>query len=159
MKSSVASNFTAEYTVRLTGTGGSYGAVYAYSDSRNYSTAMINPSAQTIELARITNGVTTTMGSYAINGQFDAKCWHSIRLEKCGTNLKVFVDNMLCGTVTDAAATSGYVAMPPMAPPPSLVILLIAPMLMARPSRLPIFLFPVVWQLTIRSIPMLQLPT
>ena len=73
MKSSVASNFTAEYTVRLTGIGGSYGAVYAYSDSRNYSTAMINPSAQTIELARIANGVTTTMGSYAINGQSDAK--------------------------------------------------------------------------------------
>lgn len=109
MKSSETSNFTAEYTVRLTGTGGAYGAVYAYSDSHNYSTAMINPSAQTIELARTTNGVTTLMGSYAINGVFDAKCWHSIRLEKRDTSLKVFVDNMLCGTVTDAAATSGYV--------------------------------------------------
>ena len=49
------------------------------------------------------------MGSYAINGVFDAKCWHSIRLEKRDANLKVFVDNMLCGTVADATATAGYV--------------------------------------------------
>lgn len=110
MLSSVEGDFTAEFTVRQTGEGGYFGAVYACADASNYSTAMINPTAKTIELGRMAGGAFVSVASYAINGVFDPKCWHSIRLERRGTELKVFVDGMLCGTAPDdGSKASGYV--------------------------------------------------
>lgn len=108
MLKSQPADFTAEYNVRLTGNGGWYGAIYACADASNYSAAMINAANNHLELSRCVGGKTQGVASFAINGDFDPTCWHAIRLEKRGTELKAFVDGMLCGTVTDNT-TGGFV--------------------------------------------------
>ena len=109
MLSAAGASYTAEFTVRHTGEGGYYGALYGCTDATHFSAAMIDPQAKTINLWRTDGDTRTVVGSFRINGEFDPSCWHSVRLEKRDATLKVFVDGMLCGTVADDTTAPSYV--------------------------------------------------
>lgn len=106
--------FTAEFTMRLAQgeTSGRFGALYAYVDANNYQEALLNAAEAKLELYTCNKGVRTLAATCNLVGDFTPQAWHSIRLEKKGTRLKVFVDGLLRTTTTtgEKGGSVGYVS-------------------------------------------------
>lgn len=106
--------FTAEFTMRLAQgeTSGRFGALYAYADANNYQEALLNAAEAKLELYSCSQGVRTLKATYNLVGDFTPQAWHSIRLEKKGTRLKVFVDGLLrtSSTTGEKGGSVGYVS-------------------------------------------------
>ena len=95
-------DFTAEYTLRLDSDEqhGRFGAMYAsVGESRHI--AYINSATKQLELVSEDLGQVVKTAYYDLVGDFDAHVWHSIRIEKRGDDVSVFVDGLLRATVAE----------------------------------------------------------
>ncbi|OJV34744.1 MAG: hypothetical protein BGO29_09940 [Bacteroidales bacterium 36-12] len=107
------SNYTAEFTAKEVSRhndNAKYGAVFGYTDEQNYGIALFRSKTNQIEINFQINGVWGTPKMVNLPAGYDYTKWHSIRIEKSGTNYKFFVDGMLKNTSTSAlgAGKIGY---------------------------------------------------
>ncbi len=110
---SYSGDFTAEFTLRLNSDEeqGRFGAVYA-SDGLSRRMAFLNSATKQLELVSEEPGKSAEKTSYDLVGDFDAHAWHSVKVMKRGSEVRIFVDELLRATVTDPdiAGNIGYAA-------------------------------------------------
>lgn len=120
-------DYTAEFTLRAAqGAAGRCGAIFSYADKQNYSVAVINVAERELEISVHVKGKERLHERYDLPRDFDPEKWHSMRVEKRGIRVKVFIDGMCkaqfttavlggkVGYVTrDCAADFGYIAVSP----------------------------------------------
>ncbi len=106
-------DYTAEFTLRLNSSEeqGRFGAVYA-SDGQSRRMAFLNSATKQLELVSEEPGESATKTTYDLVGDFDTHVWHSIKVTKRGSEVRVFVDELLRATVADPGISGsiGYVA-------------------------------------------------
>ena len=104
-------DYTAEFTLRAPSyDSGSFGAVFSYQDERNYSLATVNTDNNKFEIITYADGEEKPRKSFSMPADFDPTCWHSIRIEKNGTRVRVYIDGMRKSqyTLSTAAGRVGY---------------------------------------------------
>ena len=104
-KTPATDEFTAEFTLREAARGVSearYGVLFSYFDEENYGVAALRRNNNQIEVKFLVNNVWSTPITAALPLGFNHSVWHSIRVEKLGSNYKIFVDGMLkVNTISD----------------------------------------------------------
>ena len=120
-------DYTAEFTLRAaSGSKGLCGAIFSYTDKRNYSLATINVAERKFELLSYIKGKETMHQCFDLPREFNPECWHSIRIEKDGTRLNAYIDGMCKARLADfgkggkigyatmeCTADFGYIAVSP----------------------------------------------
>ncbi|SFB53695.1 Beta-xylosidase [Cohnella sp. OV330] len=92
-KKAAASDFTAEYHVKL-GVAGRAGAVFAYEDGKNYGTALIDAGARTLRVQVLRKGKVAEQSEAKLPENVDPMQLHELRLEKSGLVLRLYADEM-----------------------------------------------------------------
>jgi hypothetical protein len=121
-------NFTAEFNLKQVEQGDSanplMGAIFSYTNDRNYGVAVLNRNQNRLETVFRVNGKDTERMTAPLPDGYDYTKWHTIRIEKDGSDYRIYVDGMLkitrpadlsgkgrIGYMTaDAHAEFGYVA-------------------------------------------------
>jgi hypothetical protein len=82
------------------------GLILRYVDANNYAYATIDTSANTIHVNKVISGSTTSIGT--VSYTWGASTKHTIAIKMHGTSFKIFIDNVLQGSVglNDAAINS-----------------------------------------------------
>ena len=108
-------------------TAGRCGALLSYRNANTYVQAVINVVERKLEVSIYADGEEKTLRSFAMPGDFDPEAWHTIRVEKSGRRMHVYIDGMRKVQLTlsdavggkigyvsqDCAADFGYVAVSP----------------------------------------------
>jgi len=97
------SNYTAEFTMKQESVGNDsarFGAVFGYTDESNYGIAVLHSFTNLLEVNFLMDNVWGTPKLIDMPEGFNSAVWHSIRIEKFGTNYKFFVDGLLKATLT-----------------------------------------------------------
>ncbi len=97
-------DYTAEFTVKkgtLNGTDPKLGALFSYTDEQNYGIVLLNSTTNQIEINFLVNNIWGTSMKYNLPSGFNHTVWHSIRIEKCNTNYKFFVDGLFKASLTN----------------------------------------------------------
>ncbi|MCY9697368.1 carbohydrate-binding protein [Paenibacillus alginolyticus] len=121
-------NFTAEFNLQQVEQGTSanplIGAVFSYKNEKNYGVAVLNRNQNRLETVFRVDGKDTDQVTTPLPVGYDYTKWHQIRVEKEGSDYRIYVDGMLKQTrsterlgkgkigytTTDAHADFGYVA-------------------------------------------------
>lgn len=121
-------DFTAEFNMKQAAQENSgnplMGAVFSYKNERNYGVALLNPNLNQLETVFYVNGRETDRVTSPLPIEYDYTKWHQIRVEKEGSDYRIYVDGMLKQTrsddrlgkgkigytTTDAQADFGYIA-------------------------------------------------
>ncbi len=120
-----ANRFTVELTVSSISDGGKAGAIFGYTDDKNYGKALFDPENQTLNVTIFVDGKKTEKSfkfknSFKEDVKFD--CVQSMQIEKNGNDFVFYVNDLKVGTleselkcgavgcVTEgASATFGYI--------------------------------------------------
>lgn len=106
---STAANYTAEFHTKQMARGTSaspkYGVTFSYVDENNYGVALLSSKYNRVETNFVVNGVSQGWVNADLPAGFDYSKWHNIRVEKSGTEFKIYVDHML--KVTRSANLAG----------------------------------------------------
>ncbi|WP_284645863.1 glycoside hydrolase family 43 protein [Paenibacillus silviterrae] len=120
--------FTAEFNLKQVEQGNSIsplmGAVFSYSNEKNYGVAVLNRKLNRLETVFRVDGKDMIRETTPLPEGYDYTKWHQIRVEKEGSDYRIYVDGMLKQTrsveqlgkgrigytTTDAHADFGYVA-------------------------------------------------
>lgn len=110
---STAANYTAEFTIKevsRTNNAGRLGAVFGYADEQNYGIALFHSYTNQLEINFLVNNTWGTPQYYSLPSGWNYNVWHSLRIQKRGTNYKFFVDGMLKANITGSlgAGKIGY---------------------------------------------------
>lgn len=94
--------YTAEFTLKAANgsTAGTFGAIFSYKDDENYSEALIDITANNLVVNNYTDGALSSSKQYPLPTDFNPACWHSIRIEKNETKVRVYIDGMRKYVVT-----------------------------------------------------------
>ncbi|NOU72490.1 carbohydrate-binding protein [Paenibacillus sp. LMG 31458] len=121
-------NFTAEFNLKQVEQGNStnpqMGAVFSYKNEKNYGVAVLNSKQNRLETVFRVDGKDSERVTSSLPDGYDYTKWHQIRVEKEGSDYRIYVDGMLKQTrsierldkgkigytTTDAHADFGYVA-------------------------------------------------
>lgn len=88
-------DYTAEFTLKAKELSeAEYGIVFSYKDEANYTEALINMTDNKLYVNNYLDGAVKTTKSYALPSDFDPLSWHSMRVEKNGKKVKVYIDGM-----------------------------------------------------------------
>ncbi len=109
------SNYTAEFNlkeVKRHNDNARYGAVFGYTDERNYGIALLHSKINRLEINFQINGIWGVRKMIALPAEYNHTKWHSIRIEKSGTTYKFFIDGLLKSTLTSnlGAGKIGYLS-------------------------------------------------
>ncbi|WP_036718859.1 carbohydrate-binding protein [Paenibacillus harenae] len=92
-------DFTAEFNLRQVEQGNSenplIGAVFSYKNENNYGIAALNRNQNRLETVFRVDGKNTERVSTALPQGYDYTKWHQIRIEKEGSDYRIYVDGML----------------------------------------------------------------
>lgn len=94
---STANDFTAEFNLKEMARGADnarFGAVFSYRDDRNFGRVVFSSMDNTVELHTIINGAFNVQARANLLPGWEYRKWHTLRLEKSGSLLTVFVDDM-----------------------------------------------------------------
>lgn len=101
---STAADYTAEFNTKQMGKGTSasprYGATFSYVDENNYGIALLSEKNNRMETYFIVNGVAQSWVNASLPVGFNYSKWHTIRVEKSGSQFTFYVDNMEKATRT-----------------------------------------------------------
>lgn len=107
--SATAANYTAEFHAKQMARGTSasprFGATFSYVDENNYGVALLSSKNNRLATHMVVGGVSQGWEFAALPAGFDYSKWHNIRVEKSGSEFKIYVDNML--KVTRSANLGG----------------------------------------------------
>ena len=121
-------NYTAEFTVKAAdgAEGGRCGALFSWQDDENYCEALIDVAERKLVVNSYVGGEVSATGSSALPADFDASCWHGLRVEKSDKQMNVYIDGMRKCQLTvgetggqvgyatrSCAADFGYIAVSP----------------------------------------------
>lgn len=127
-KEETENQYTAEFHMKQVEQGKSanplIGAVFSYKDKDNYGVAVLSRNHGTLETFFRVNGRDIGWEASPLPEDYDFTKWHEIRVEKGGSDYRIYVDGMLKQTrtidrlgsgkvgytTTDARADFGYVA-------------------------------------------------
>lgn len=88
-------SFTAEFTVSTNDIAvGQCGAIFGYKDENNYSEVLINKENNKMMFRSFLNGETKVSREFGLPDDFNMNAWHSIRVEKDGKKIKIYIDGM-----------------------------------------------------------------
>ena len=88
-------SYTAEFTVMSAGADGNQcGAVFSWQDDANYCEALIDVEGKNFVVNEYGGGKLTHTESVALPKDFDPACWHSMRIEKNGETVRLYIDGM-----------------------------------------------------------------
>lgn len=97
-----ASNYTAEFHTKQMARGTSaapkYGATFSYVNENNYGVALLSSKNDRLETNFVVGGVSQGWAYASLPAGFDYSKWHNIRVEKSGSEFKIYVDGMLKAT-------------------------------------------------------------
>lgn len=106
-------NYTAEFTVRAASdvNSGRCGAICSYRDAQNYTKLLLDASSRKFIVVDVTNGAENELKSVRMGSDFDVKSWHALRVEKSGTEMRLYVDGMRKAVIETVAEGGcvGYV--------------------------------------------------
>ncbi|MBD2867158.1 carbohydrate-binding protein [Paenibacillus arenilitoris] len=127
-RQSTDDDFTAEFNLRQVEQGGSanplISAVFSYANENNFGMASLNRNQNRLETVFRVGGKYTERVTTPLPDGYDYTKWHQIRVEKEGSDYRIYVDGMLKQTrsaprlgkgkigyaTTDASAEFSYVA-------------------------------------------------
>ncbi len=103
--SGASDRFTLEISVSSIADGGKAGAIFGYTDDKNYGKALFNPEKQTLDVTIYVNGEKTEKSfafkkSFNENLKFD--CVQNIQIEKNGESFIFYVNDLKVGTLDSA---------------------------------------------------------
>lgn len=88
-------DYTAEFTLKASTEGlGEFGAVFSYKDEANYTEALVNMADGKLYVNNYLDGALKTTKNYSLPADFDPLSWHSMRVEKNGKRVRVYIDGM-----------------------------------------------------------------
>ena len=111
-KTPFAGDFTAEYNVTSIAEGGMAGAVFAYTDEKNFGVCCFSPAEQKVIIEITVNGKTTstevaTVRSFGEDTRFD--CLQSLQIERSGRDYTFYMNDRLLCRITDSDLAGGAI--------------------------------------------------
>ncbi|MDR2085637.1 MAG: family 43 glycosylhydrolase [Dysgonamonadaceae bacterium] len=108
-----ATDYIAEFTVKKESNASNqarWGAVFGYTNEENYGIAVLNSNSNQLEINFRQNNQWETPAYYALPDNYNLSAWHTIRIEKSGTNYTFFIDGMQKAKITHSLGSGkiGY---------------------------------------------------
>ena len=111
-KTPFAGDFTAEYNVTKISEGGMAGAVFGYTDEKNFGVCCFSPAEQKVIIEITVNGQTTstevaTVRSFGEDTRFD--CLQSLQIERSGRDYTFYMNDRLLCKIPDSDLAGGAI--------------------------------------------------
>ena len=105
-------DFTAEYNITDIAEGGKAGALFAYSDEKNFGSCLFDPATQTVVITVTVDGVASvtevdTVRSFGEDTRFD--CLQSLQIERYGRDYTFYMNDRLLCVISDCPLTGGAI--------------------------------------------------
>jgi hypothetical protein len=101
---STETDYIAEFTMKeeaRSSNNARFGAIFSYSDEENYGIAVLNSNSNHLEINFKQNNSWGTPLYCTLPTGYDLTAWHTLRMEKAGTNYTFFIDGMQKAAVTN----------------------------------------------------------